>query len=424
MQVLDVLTAPWAIAPDKLVEIEAIYAAWTRGDKPDFAAIEARIGKPLGNERRRYAVENGVAVISIEGVMARRLNLLQAISGGVSTEMTAQEIRAAARDDAVHSLILAYDSPGGSAEGLHTLIGAIGDARSAGKRVIALGTATMASAAYWTGSAAESIYIADPVTAMGSIGVVALHKDYSVARANAGVKLTEIVAGKYKRIASDNAPLSDEGRKELQSVVDHVYSVFVADVAKHRRVSVEHVLEQMADGKVFIGEQAIAAGLADGMASIDQLIAMLNSERKPIRGRAKVQSKGETMSITREQLQAEAPELITALQAEGAASERERIRAVRAQAMPGHEALIEQLAFDGKTSGPEAAVQVLAAERQARASAAANLAADAPPLVKQAAAKPVEGEKTREQYAAEARTLAAQKGIPFIDALRQVGFTH
>jgi hypothetical protein len=64
--------------------------------------------------------------------------------------------------------------------------------------------------------------------------------------------------------------------------------------------------------------------------------------------------------------------------AEGARAERERIAAVRAQALPGHEALIEQLAADGKTTGPEAATAVLAAERQLRATAATAHRADAP----------------------------------------------
>lgn len=55
--------------------------------------------------------------------------------------------------------------------------------------------------------------------------------------------------------------------------------------------------------------------------------------------------------------------------AAGAAAERDRIKAVQDQSIPGHEALIERLKFDGKTTGPEAAVQVLAAEKSARGNA-------------------------------------------------------
>jgi hypothetical protein len=63
--------------------------------------------------------------------------------------------------------------------------------------------------------------------------------------------------------------------------------------------------------------------------------------------------------------------------AEGATAERERIQAVYAQSMPGHDALIKSLAFDGKTTGAEAAVQVLAAERARLGAKAGAIAADA-----------------------------------------------
>ena len=73
------------------------------------------------------------------------------------------------------------------------------------------------------------------------------------------------------------------------------------------------------------------------------------------------------MEITMEVLAKDAPDLLAAIKADafkdGAAQERERIKAVLEQAMPGHDDLVNKLAFDGKTTGPEAAVQVLAAEK-------------------------------------------------------------
>ena len=73
----------------------------------------------------------------------------------------------------------------------------------------------------------------------------------------------------------------------------------------------------------------------------------------------------------------------------GAETERARIRAVEAQALPGHEVLIGRLKFDGVTTGPEAAVQVLAAERTANRTMAAALAADAPQPAPHAIAPPL-----------------------------------
>lgn len=121
------------------------------------------------------------------------------------------------------------------------------------------------------------------------------------------------------------------------------------------------------------------------------------------------------MSLTRDSLQAQAPELLQALlaegQAAGATAERARIQAVEAQNLPGHEALIASLKFNGKTTGPEAALAVLNAERGLRATAASQLAADAPKPVATAAA-PAVVPNAAAQAQADAQ---AEAGLPLDD---------
>lgn len=114
---------------------------------------------------------------------------------------------------------------------------------------------------------------------------------------------------------------------------------------------------------------------------------------------------------------AENPEAAAVLRGEGASAELQRVVDVRAAALPGHEKLIDALAADGKTSGAEAALAVLAAERQTRTAQASARAADAPPVVPQAEApeaepkaaadKPFDAAKAAE-VADKARTLVAQ----------------
>jgi hypothetical protein len=94
------------------------------------------------------------------------------------------------------------------------------------------------------------------------------------------------------------------------------------------------------------------------------------------------------MTIDRDFIAANHPDIAEAFRAEGyergvkegreqgATAERERIQAVRTQAMAGHEKLVETLMFDGKTTGPEAAVQVLAAEKQKVAGRLSQIEAD------------------------------------------------
>lgn len=376
MKLLDVLTAPWAIEPAKLLEIRAIYSAHLRGEKIDIAGIEARLGRPLANEPKPFEIVDGVAVIPIEGVIAKRMNLFSQISGGVSSQLVARDVQAALADQSVHSIILAVDSPGGTVDGTQALADLVMSARSQ-KQVVALANGTMASAAYWIGSAAQRVYVSDGTTQVGSIGVVATHVDVSQAEAARGVKTTEIYAGKYKRIASQFAPLSDAGRQTLQDQVDYTYSLFVQAVATHRGVSTDKVLSDMADGRVFLGQQAIDAGLVDGVSTLDALIVQLNRNRAGA-AHSTISLPGANMPITREQLAAEAPDVLAAVQAEGAAAERARIQAVERALIPGHEALIASLKFDGKTTGGDAALAVLDAERGVRARAAAQLDNDAP----------------------------------------------
>ena len=445
MSLLDVLRAPWAIAPDKLAEIQEIYATHLRGDKIDLDAVEQRLGRPLNNQPTAYTVhEGGVAVIDIEGVIAAKANLFTQVSGGLSARMLEKAMLDAKADPAVKSLIQVHDSPGGSVFGTPE-VAVASRAFAEEKPLVSIATAQMCSASYWIGSAANAIYITGPTVQVGSIGVVATH-EYNP---RASGQVTEITAGQYKRIASGSAPLSMEGKAYLQAQVDHLYQVFVDTVAMQRGVSAEQVLERMADGRVFTGQQAIDAGLVDGVSSLDALVAELASNparyakrRKavfavgsPSKGAGAAPKdkptvkKGSSMSddniITRASLEQDHAAVFAQVKAEfmalGAQSERDRISGVREQVIPGHEALIEQLAFDGKTSPAEAAMAVNAAQRSALAAAASAHANDAPNAAPAAAAPADTSAKSKADVAIEAQAYAAANGVDIVTALKKLG---
>lgn len=419
MRLIDIVNAPWAVTPEMHREVQGIYARHCRGEKINVADIEARIGGPLPGPTRGYQVENGVAILPIEGVLAKRMNLFMQISGGTSMQLAARDFNEALADPEVNSIVLAIDSPGGTVDGTQELADAIFNARGT-KPVIALADGFMASAAYWIGSSASRVFITSETTVVGSIGVVQAHMDVSRAEELRGVKTTEVTAGKFKRIASQYGPLSAEGRATIQDQVDQVYSVFVEAVARNRGVSADTVLEDMADGRVFIGQQAINAGLVDGVSTLDRLIARAaagefdlpeGDDDDPYAAQAgyrlarnvspqpKAEQSGgaserdavtdEEAHMNIEKLKAEHPDVAAALIEEGrkagleegrkagADAERERIKAVEDQTMSGHDALIATLKYDGKTTGPEAAVQVLAAEKAKKGNKLNDLRADA-----------------------------------------------
>ena len=401
MRLMDVMTAPWAIQPDMLREIRGIYETHLCGDKIDLAGVEARLGQPLQNEEQGFEVVDGVAIVPIHGVIAKRMNMFSRISGGASTQLVERDIRDAIADPSVNAIVLDIDSPGGTVDGTSELADAVFNLRGE-KPIVAFANGLMASAAYYIGAAADGIYVSGEQAIVGSIGVVSTHIDVSGAEEKEGVKTTEIFAGKFKRIDSAYKPLSEAGLEYIQAGVDYMYSVFVTDVAKFRGVSVDTVLEDMADGRIFIGQQAVDAGLVDGISTLDSLIAdlangqiigqsvagaVVDIEKPEITINLEAETMPEKNEITFAQADidnARAEGVTEGLEA-GATTERERIQAVLKQgsALPGHEELIQGLAFDGKTTGPEAAVAILGAEQQSRAKVVQNIKSDAPEALNQ-----------------------------------------
>lgn len=278
MSLLSVIGGQWAIHPTKLIEIQNIYSDHLSGKRADIAAIESKLGKRLDNSRPAYTVDSGVAVVPINGVIAKKMNLFAEISGGTSSQLTAIALNHAVNNPDVHSIMLSIDSPGGTVDGTQMLADVVRSIRQGGKPIVTLAGGSMCSAAYWIGSAAAAVYIEDGTTAVGSIGVVTSHTDISGAESARGIKTTEISAGKYKRISSQYGPLSEEGRQTIQDQLDYTYSLFVDAVAVNRNVPASAVIANMADGKVFIGKQAIDAGLVDGVMTYEALIVKLNQD--------------------------------------------------------------------------------------------------------------------------------------------------
>lgn len=93
---------------------------------------------------------------------------------------------------------------------------------------------------------------------------------------------------------------------------------------------------------------------------------------------------------------------------QGATAERTRIQAVLAQSLAGHEALIQTLAFDGTTTGPEAAVQVLSAERASGTQRLEDLKADGSKVAPHAAAPETEQKDEKKAQPQDPRAIAKQ----------------
>ncbi len=128
-----------------------------------------------------------------------------------------------------------------------------------------------ASAAYGIASAANEIVVS-PTSIVGSIGVVMTHMDRSKQLERSGVKPTLVYAGAHKVDANPFGPLSETVQADLQTEVMKFYDQFVGLVARGRPGMGEQAIRDT-EARTYIGEDAIKMGLADRVASLDDVLA-------------------------------------------------------------------------------------------------------------------------------------------------------
>ena len=240
--------------------------------------IQARVG--AGAAPRERQTLGAVAVIPVFGILAHRMNMLTAMSGGTSTEQIAAAFRESMSDPAVGSVLLDVDSPGGNVFGVEELADEIYQARGQ-KPIIAVANATAASAAYWIASQADEVLVT-PSGQVGSIGVVAVHVDRSKQAEMLGVRHTLVSAGAHKTDGSDLAPLDDETRAVMQRRVDLYYGAFTRAVARGRGVTLGEVRAGFGEGRVVAAADALKLGMVDGVRAIDGVIARLAGGAKSV----------------------------------------------------------------------------------------------------------------------------------------------
>lgn len=265
---LAVASEIWALDPQKLDQVVAFLALQASGEKlPD--EMVARISKQTEQAVARQ--EGSVAVLPLRGVIANRMNMMSDISGGTSSEGFGRMFDAALADETVKAIVLDVDSPGGVVSGTDELSGRIHAARGR-KPIVAHVNATAASAAYWIATAADEMVLA-PSAEVGSIGVYGVHDDLSAALEKMGVKKTIISAGEFKAEGNPFGPLSEEAVAHRQERVNAYHDQFVRAVARNRGVSLSAVREGFGKGRMVMAQAAIAAGMADSIATLDETIA-------------------------------------------------------------------------------------------------------------------------------------------------------
>ena len=191
-------------------------------------------------------------------------------AGTIGGDSTARLLRQARLDDNIKAVVLQIDSPGGSAFASEVIRQEILQLRQAGKPVISSMSTYAASGGYWIAASTDKIF-ASPSTITGSIGVFGMFMTYENSLDYLGIHSDGVGSTDIAGLSPARA-LSPAFGQILQRNVENTYGNFLSLVANARDMTVEEV-DTVAQGRVWIGEDALELGLVDELGELDDAVA-------------------------------------------------------------------------------------------------------------------------------------------------------
>ncbi|MEP6716100.1 MAG: signal peptide peptidase SppA, partial [Terriglobia bacterium] len=220
------------------------------------------------------ASDDRIAFVVAEGSITRG-DADSTSDTGLASEQFNKMLNRVANDSTIKGVIVRIDSPGGEVPASDEMWRAMNELRKKKSVVISMSDAA-ASGGYYMAMSGDPI-VAYPATETGSIGVVFgkpnLHGLYD----KIGITKDSVSRGRFAMIDSDYQPLSEAGRQKLREGIDATYKDFVGKVAAARHRTPEQI-DAIAQGRVWLGEQAKANGLVDELGGIDRAIQLVKKK--------------------------------------------------------------------------------------------------------------------------------------------------
>lgn len=235
--------------------------------KADRFEVSGADGQPVD------VAQKLIGVINLSGAMVNRPMPGASGPGPVSYAAVRDFFDELLNDDAVTSIILRLDTPGGMASGCFDLVDHIFEARGR-KPMYALVDDHAYSAGFALASACDEIWVSR-TGGVGSVGVVRFHHDWSGNNAQIGLKVTPLFAGARKVDFNPNFPLSEEAHAEAMADLEDMYTLFVDTVARNLDMQAEAV--RATEAACYRGQAAVAVGFATRLGTWHDLIAHLGA---------------------------------------------------------------------------------------------------------------------------------------------------
>lgn len=296
--------------------LEGVEAPEFKGMAPSLSLPDNAMYDPEGG----YHIADGIAVIGVLGSLIHRGGFMNSMSGLTSYTAIAKSFKHAMKNPRVDSVLLDTNSPGGAANGAFDLADRIFNARGI-KPIFAIAEDNMASAAYLVASSADKVFTTQ-TGRIGSIGVVMKHLDVSQWNADVGLNPTYIYAGDYKIDGNMDNPLGKDVLARFQADIDQLYGMFVGAVSRHRGMDEQAVIDTQA--AIYMGHDAVSAGLADEVANIEEVLDRLRAEVRGAGSRQTLTMEETPMTVEAKKVEgADAPETTTKVSEPAAAAEKD-----------------------------------------------------------------------------------------------------
>lgn len=192
-------------------------------------------------------------------------------AGTIGGDTLAELVHRAAGDDGIKALVVRVDSGGGSAFASEIIRREIELYRQTGKPLVVSMGSMAASGGYWISADADEIW-ATPTTLTGSIGIYGAFPTVERSLAKLGISTDGIGTTKLAGALRMDRPLDPMAQRSIQYSLEHGYGQFINIVASGRNIPRSEV-EQIAQGRVWAGVDALRIGLVDHLGGLDQAIA-------------------------------------------------------------------------------------------------------------------------------------------------------
>lgn len=190
--------------------------------------------------------------------------------GTIGDDTLRDLIREARDDENIRALVLRIDSGGGSQFAAEAIMRELELVREADKPVLVSMGGVAASGGYMMALPADEIW-AHPTTVTGSIGVVAMVPNFGRLLQRLGVNVDGVGTHRYSGEFRFDRSFGEDAMEIIEVMVEGAYDRFLGQVAEARGLTLEEVL-QFAEGRVWLGEAALEAGLVDRIGTLDDVL--------------------------------------------------------------------------------------------------------------------------------------------------------